>query len=201
MTIEPDIGVRRVAPRFVVLLRGVNVGGARRVPMADFRALLEGLGYSGVRTLLNSGNAVFGSTARSTSAHAARIRKALADGLGVEVPVVVKSAAEMAAIVAANTLADTATDASRLLVAFAGEAAALQALGAVAPLLRETDRWQLGEHAAYLWCPDGILHSPAAAALLGRTGAAVTTRNWATVGKLMALLRQNADEPAPRRPA
>ena len=47
---------------FIALLRGVNVGKAKRVPMAEFRTLLAGLGYTGVATLLNSGNAVFRAT-------------------------------------------------------------------------------------------------------------------------------------------
>ena len=45
-------------PRFVVLLRGVNVGKAKRVPMTDFEALLSGIGCTSATTLLNSGNAV-----------------------------------------------------------------------------------------------------------------------------------------------
>ena len=53
--------------RFVVLLRGVNVGKGNKVPMAEFRATLEGLGHGSVRTLLNSGNAVFSSASRNTA--------------------------------------------------------------------------------------------------------------------------------------
>ena len=56
-------------PRFVALLRGVNVGGNKRVPMAELRVALEALGYTNVRTLLNSGNAVFDSTIRLSATH------------------------------------------------------------------------------------------------------------------------------------
>jgi len=82
--------------RFVVLLRGVNVGGHNRVPMAAFRAMLEGLGYSNVRTLLASGNAVFESKGRSTpAAHGTRIAAALSETMGVDVLVIVKSAPDV----------------------------------------------------------------------------------------------------------
>lgn len=177
---------------FVALLRGVNVGGAKRVPMAKFRALLASLGYAKVRTLLNSGNAAFESNARSTRIHATRIREAIAGRLSLDVPVIVKSAQEVAAIESGNQLATIASNPSRLLVAFTAGPQALQGLAALAALVRAPERLQLGEHAAYLWCPNGILGSKAADALLGKLGRAATTRNWATVMKISAVLRENA---------
>jgi uncharacterized protein (DUF1697 family) len=177
--------------RFVALLRGVNVGRGKRVPMADFRQLLASLGYSGIQTLLNSGNAIFESTGRSTNTHATRIQAGIAEALNIEVTVIVKSSKEMAAIEAENRLATIATDPARLLVAFTGDAKALKGLAAVSPLVRAPEQFLLGEHALYLWCPNGILESRAAEALLGKLGRVATTRNWATVAKLSALLRQN----------
>lgn len=174
--------------RHAILLRGVNVGRANRVPMAEFRALLESLDYGEVRTLLNSGNAVFSVGAGNARQHVERIRAGLKERLGVDVPVIVKSARQFAAIVDGNVLAELATDASRLLVAFTQDGASLQGLAALAPLVRAPERLHLGEHAAYLWCPDGFLASRAAEALLGRLGRAATTRNWATVQRISALL-------------
>ncbi|HEY1395566.1 DUF1697 domain-containing protein, partial [Roseateles sp.] len=110
----------------VALLRGVNVGGNKRVPMAEWRVLLEGLGCTNVRTLLNSGNAVF--DAVPSPKLPARIRQVLIDGLAVEVPVIVKTAAEMAAIEAGNPLGAVATDPSRLIVAFTANAEDLAGL-------------------------------------------------------------------------
>jgi len=175
-------------PRFVALLRGVNVGKAKRVPMADFRALLAGLGYEDVSTLLNSGNAVFSATGTSTSKHAAGIAAAIAARLSVEVAVVVKSARELAAIVGENSLAEPSIDASRLLVAFAPDAQALAGLAALRSLVRPPEQVLIGPHAAYLHCPGGLLESRAGEALLGRLGQSVTTRNWATTLKLHALV-------------
>ena len=120
--------------RYVALLRGVNVGRANRVPMAAFRDLLEQSGCSGVRTLLNSGNAVFASPDRSPPALADRIRAALAQQLAVDVPVIVKSRKDLAAVVAGNGIARVATDPSRLLVAFTQDAKALADLEALSRL-------------------------------------------------------------------
>lgn len=177
--------------RFVVLLRGVNVGGHNRVPMAAFRALLGGLGYANVRTALASGNAVFESKGRSTpAAHATRIASALSETMGVDALVIVKSAAQWDEIVAGNPFAAGTFDPSRLLVVIAQHANVLEALEPVGKLARKRESWYLGNEAAYLHCPDGILGSKAGAALLGIHGRAATTRNGATVQKVAALLRE-----------
>lgn len=175
------------AKTYVALLRGVNVGGANRVPMAQWQSLLLGLGYSDVATLLASGNAVFRCHGGSPPKLAGEIAAALEQGLGLRVPVIVKSANGLAAIVAENPFAATASDPSRLLVAFAPDARSLASLAAVAPLVAPPEQFLLGKHAAYLHCPAGILKSKAGEALLGRPGRAATTRNWATVLKLNAL--------------
>jgi uncharacterized protein (DUF1697 family) len=177
--------------RFVVLLRGVNVGRANRVPMAAFRTMLEGLGYTGVCTLLASGNAVYESKGRSTpAAHATRIASALSETMGIDVPAIVKSAPEWDAIVAGNPFTDAAVDASRLLVVIAPHASVLEALAPVGKLVTKGEGWHLGHDAAYLHCPEGILGSKAGTALLGKPGRVATTRNWATVQKVAALLRE-----------
>jgi len=175
--------------RFVALLRGVNVGGAKRVPMAEWRALLGTLGCTEAQTLLNSGNAVFTSRIRSTATLAQRIRESLQQGLKVDVPVIVKTADEFVAIEADNELASPELDPSRLLVAFAAATKDLQALADLSDLVRAPEKLWAGTQALYLWCPEGIRQSRAAEALLGRRGQALTTRNWGTVTKIGALLR------------
>ena len=172
---------------FVALLRGVNVGKGKRVPMADFRHLLSGLGYTGVATLLNSGNAVFQAGKGTAARHAADIARALVDRLKIEVPVIVKSARDLATIVSECPIEAVASDHSRLLVAFAQDAKALASLAAVEPLVTPPERFAIGSQAAYLFCAAGILESKPGAALLGKAGRMATTRNWATVLKLHAL--------------
>jgi uncharacterized protein (DUF1697 family) len=174
-------------PTFVALLRGVNVGKAKRVPMAELRALLSDLGYTRVATLLNSGNAVFCATKGASTRHAADIAAAITDQLEVDVPVIVKSASELAAIVSANPINAEASEHSRLLVAFVQDLKALTGLAAVEPLVVPPEQFVVGKHAAYLLCAAGILESKAGEALLGKAGRSATTRNWATVLKLQAL--------------
>lgn len=176
-------------PRFVALFRGINVGKAKRIAMADLRALLTSMGYDNVQTLLNSGNAVFNSSGTDSLQHAARIQTAVAESLGVDSLVVVKSARDMAHIVADNPLAGRALDPSRLLVVLTKDETTLAAL---APLgLTDWGHEQLhtGQHAAYVWCANGILQSKAAVSLMKALVDNGTTRNWASIKKIHVMLQ------------
>lgn len=178
-------------PRFVVLLRGVNVGKAKRVAMADFRAQLADLGYSKVTTLLNSGNAVFHAKSASAAKHAEAIATMLKRELDFDVPVIVKSAVELETIIAENPFDVDDTDHSRFFAIFSATTEALADLTAITPLVVPPEKFALKAHAAYLHCANGILESKAGKALLGKVGKQVTTRNWATTLKLQALARSD----------
>ncbi|MEC5217406.1 uncharacterized protein (DUF1697 family) [Actimicrobium sp. GrIS 1.19] len=143
-------------PTFLALLRGVNVGKAKRVPMAEFRALLGELGYTNVATLLSSGNAVFQATKGTPAKHAADIADAIASTLKVDVPVIVKSTKELSDIVTENTLAQGAQDHARLLVAFVQDQQALTGIAAIEPLVAPSERFLVGKGAAYLDCVTGV---------------------------------------------
>jgi len=176
-------------PRFVALLRGVNVGKAKRVPMAEFRALLEGQGFTEVKTLLNSGNAVFSSDRRSALAHARSIAASLVERFGFEVPVLVKTSSQFASAVAECPFAAAAEEHSRLLVVFTQERKALVCLSDLATLVQPPEQFAIGKYAAHLHCAGGILESKLAKALLARSSNTATSRNWATVLKINNLLR------------
>jgi uncharacterized protein (DUF1697 family) len=179
-------------PKFLALLRGINVGKAKRMPMAELRTMLGELGYADVTTLLNSGNAVFQATKGTSAKHAAEISSAIATKFQFEVPVIVKSAKELATIVSEHPLAEDAPDHSRLLVAFVQEAKSLTDLKTLEILAIPPEEFAVGKHAAYLHCVTGILESKVGAALLGKEGRAATSRNWATVLKLQALAKESA---------
>lgn len=171
---------------FVALLRGINVGRGNRVPMASLRSLLADLGYNHVATLLNSGNAVFCAPAKAGAKASQAIAHALAQELGVSVPVIVKSAREFAPVLTGSP--GFSGEPSRLLVAFAARPEELTALAALEPLLSSDESLHIAPHAAYLHCPAGVSNSKAAGAMLGKLGRGVTTRNWATVLKIAAAL-------------
>lgn len=175
----------------IALLRGINVGRAKRIAMADLRAMMADLGFAHLRTILNSGNVVYASSAATTSEVAAQIEQGLTQRLGVTARVIVLTAAELQTIVAENTLAEMATNPSRLLVAILNDANDRQRLEPLIRMEWGSETIALGARVAYLWCPDGILDSKLPAALGSALGSIlVTTRNWATILKIQAIVQQ-----------
>jgi uncharacterized protein (DUF1697 family) len=177
-------------PRYVALFRGINVGKAKRIAMADLRDLLGKLGFTDVVTLLNSGNAVFTAATEPSVRLAGRIRQAVLKKTGVDALVIVKSAKEVKGIIAGNELGDVADNPSRLLIAVTHDG---KALAALKPLERGkwgNERIHVGKYAAYLWCANGILESQVIVALFKGLNNTVTTRNWATLTKIHALMIQ-----------
>ena len=178
----------RARPTWIALLRGVNVGHAKRVAMADLRALLEGLNCTEVRTLLNSGNAVFGAPPRATpTALASAIEAALHQQLGIGTRVFVLVAGTLAELLAAHPLRALAGDDAKLLLAILAPGVERRALDALAARDWAPDGLALGPHAAYLWCASGVLDSPVSQAFAKVVGEQATTRNWATMNKLARL--------------
>jgi uncharacterized protein (DUF1697 family) len=173
--------------RQIALLRGINVGRAKRVAMADLRAIVESLDCRDVRTLLNSGNVVFTSAGVAAMDMAGRIEKALTARLGVSSVVTVLTAAELDAVVADNSLLNVAHDPSRLLVVIPRTVADCRRLVPLRKQQWAPERLVIGKRAAYLWCPDGVIVSPLFQAVGRLLGDAMTSRNWSTVVKLQEL--------------
>ena len=183
-----------VPKRCIALLRGVNLGGHKKVPMAELRRLIEELGFTDVRTLLNSGNVVF--TARANAVHgaAARIEQAVVDQLGVSSKVTVLTAAELGAILDENPLAAVADNPSRLLIAvFAADDARARA-AELESRTWEPEALAVGSRAAYLWCPNGISAGELAEAVDRALKTGVTARNLATMTKLRVLAGAPVDK-------
>jgi uncharacterized protein (DUF1697 family) len=167
----------------VVLLRGINLAAKRRVAMADLRAWLTELGYTDVRTLLQSGNAVFRSDKRPATVRR-EVEAALVAGAGFTVDCVLRTAPELRAVVEADPLGDVVTDPSRYLVSF------LDAPGRwpdIDPAAFEPERVHFTEREAYFWVPGGSQKSKLLAAFPARKGEVSTVRNWNTVTKLLAM--------------
>jgi uncharacterized protein (DUF1697 family) len=183
-----------MSSRHIALLRGINVGKAKRVAMAELRALFEDLGFTDVCTLLNSGNVIF-TVARAKQDLGPSLEKAIAKRLGVTSRVTILTAAELDAIVAANPLLKVATNPSRLMVSVVNSAADMDRLQQLLKREWGADRMGVGPRVAYLWCPDSILDSELAIAVAKALGDGVTSRNWGTISKLHALVKLKATHP------
>jgi uncharacterized protein (DUF1697 family) len=171
--------------RQIALLRGINVGRAKRVSMADLRTLFEELGYRDVKTLLQSGNVVF--TGKVGASTALRIEKAIVESLGVSSRITMLSASELARAIKENPLTRIAHNPSRHMIAILKDPADRKLLASLSREDWSPEVFALGKRVAYFWCPDGILESRVAKAIDRSLGDRVTTRNWTTLNKLNAL--------------
>lgn len=175
-----------MAERWVALLRGINLGARNRVAMADLRRVFEAAGCTDVATYIQSGNVVFSSRVRDHRALGRKLERAIADELGVETRVVVRTGDELREVIDANPFG---ADTSQTHVAFLAEkpaAAAIRALEAedVAP-----DELEVAGHDVFLRFPNGVQGARLSGALLERRlGVPGTVRNWRTVERLATLL-------------
>lgn len=173
--------------RYVALLRGINVGKAKRVAMADLRSLLEGLGHTDVATVLMSGNALFTSSSRSASSLARGIERAISEELSMDVKVFVRSVAAVQQVVDGVPWPELAKqDPSRLGIAFVDGAVDRKPLQPILDADWSPERFAVGKGVTYAWHPNGVTGSPLAEALSKAKGGQVATvRNLATIGKVL----------------
>jgi len=184
-------------PTHVALLRGINLGGHKKVAMADLRELVSSLGHADVATYIQSGNVVFTSGQSDTAALAAALEEAIAGTLGVTSRVVVLSRDELAQVSRDNPYPDEPNHRALHAIFLSGEPGpeVTERVAAAQDLVAQQgsrDTAQVIGRTIYLHTPDGYGRSDLAAALvkLGQKKTDVvvgTARNWATVSKLLAM--------------
>lgn len=170
----------------VALVRGINVGGAGKLPMAELREIVAGAGHDEVRTYIQSGNVVFRSQIRDMPFVADALRAAIREATDLDPEVHVRTLDELGEVVDANPFTDRARDPKQLHVTFLAEAPGRVDLD---PATFEPEAWAHGDRVTYLYLPDGIGRSKLAAQLARHGGATGTSRNWRTVTTLMEMAR------------
>ncbi|MEV6957998.1 DUF1697 domain-containing protein [Streptomyces sp. NPDC051207] len=174
---------------YAALLRGINVGG-KKVPMADLRAVLEGLGHDGVRTYLQSGQAVFTSGRGDEEALAAGITRALERHFGFRIDVLVRDHAYLKAVAEACPFPAADLEGRQLHVTYFSEPVDAARFAEIDRAAFLPEEFRLGDRALYLYVPDGLGRSRLAEHLSKprvTRGLIATTRNWNTVLKLVEL--------------
>jgi uncharacterized protein (DUF1697 family) len=173
--------------RYAILLRGVNVGTARRIKMPDFKLALEGLGYTDVVTYLQSGNAVVTSPQRSAAAVEKAVRAQLITECGIDTDVIVRTGAQLREAIEANPFPAAVTEPTRLYALFVASDPVPSLVEALAP-----DTWAPDEFAVRPGCLYQRFHTSAArsklaAGLATKLKVVGTARNWNSVLALAAL--------------
>jgi uncharacterized protein (DUF1697 family) len=173
-------------PRHIALLRGINLGSHNRVSMPELRELLGGHGHRDVATLVQSGNIVL--TSRLSPRRLERdLQKQIADGLGVDTPVVVRTRDELADVIARDPLGNVVDNPKLYQVTFLAEEPSPE----LAQELTEADvapeRLVLDGRELYTWHPGGIQKSKVDRLRTMKRLPTGTARNWNTVTKLLEL--------------
>ena len=176
---------------YIALLRGVNVGGNKPVAMAELRDLLTGLDCREVRTLLQSGNAVFHSEDPSPAALEARLEAEALRRLNLRTAFFVRDAAQWTEVIAGNPFPEEAAhDPSHLIVMLFKDAPQAAAVDALQAAIKGPEIVHVQGRQAYITYPAGIGNSRLTAPLIdAKLGTRGTGRNWNTVHKLAALVR------------
>ncbi|MGW1540790.1 DUF1697 domain-containing protein [Streptomyces sp. NPDC002309] len=180
---------------YAALLRGINVGGSKKVPMAELRALMEGLGHDGVRTYLQSGQAVFTAGRGDEESLAAGIARAIEERFGFAVDVIVRDHAYLRAVADDCPFPAAELEAKQLHATYFSapvDAARLDGIDRAAFLPEE---FRIGDRVLYLYAPNGLGRSKLAEHLAKprlNKGVIATTRNWNTVVKLVELTAPTA---------
>ena len=173
----------------IALLRGINVGGRNMIAMADLRGLMEDLGLSGAKSLLQSGNLVFDSPKLGDDALERLLEQETAKRLKVAADYMVRSDAELKKIIARNPFPREAKDdPSHLLVMFLKAAASKEKVEALQSSIKGPEMVHRDGRHLYIVYPAGIGRSKLTGTLIEKSlGLRGTARNWNTVLKLAAL--------------
>jgi uncharacterized protein (DUF1697 family) len=174
---------------WIVLLRGVNVGGNNKLPMKELAALLETLGLSDVKTYIQSGNVVFRGPKGPAAKLAATIASAIEDTFDFRPGVIALTKEDFAKAVARNPFpeAEGVQDGKTLHLFFLGEVPKKVDAAGLGAVKIPSERWSVIGAAFYLHAPDGFGNSKLAAKAERSLGVSATARNWRTVSELLKL--------------
>ncbi len=173
--------------RKIALFRGINVGGKNTVTMADLVADLESLGLREVRTYIQSGNAVFRTSARSTSKLADRIATTIKRRHGFQPGVLVLDVDQLQRAADSNPFPKAEKEPKSLHLFFLDSPPSAVDTERVSAAASDSERFELSETVFYLHAPDGIGRSKLAKNVERFLGVTATGRNWRTVQKLLEM--------------
>ncbi len=171
----------------VAILRGINVGGNRKILMADLKLLFEELGFSNIVTYIQSGNVLFNSNTENELL-ADRIEQAIKANFGFDVPVIVRSANELKKAIEANPFYDAEADVNKLHLTFLKEKPTAENLQHTVSYNYEPDKFVIDGKEVFIFCENKYHESKLTNIFFEKKlKVGATTRNWKTVLKLMAL--------------
>jgi uncharacterized protein (DUF1697 family) len=176
----------------VALLRGINVGG-KTIKMEPLRAAFEELGFSRIKTYVQSGNVVFAATSASPAQLSRTIEERILHDFDLSIRVVVKTVKEVEEIVKRNPFVkEKAIDHSKLHVTFLSEIPKKIAAQDLEGLATNAERFHVADQQIYLYCPNGYGRTKLSnSAIEKKLSVVATTRNWRTANALLAMMESD----------
>jgi len=175
--------------RFVVLLRGINVGGHNKVLMAELRSALANAGFENVSTYIQSGNVLLDGAGRTEGDVVKAVEGVMEDQFDLSIPVVARAAEEWTGILAANPFPEAESDPKLLHVSLCDTAPTADAVDAFDAESYHPDRLAVVGRHLYLWYPNGSGRSKLTGAVLERKLELTTTaRSWSTMLRLAEII-------------
>lgn len=180
-------------PSYVAMLRGINVSGSKPLKMEALRASFEALGFTNVRTYVQSGNVVFAAKDRMAAPLASKIAARIKRDYGYDVPTLVLRADELARVVDENPfLGGKGIDPTKLHVTFLNGPPAAAGLKKMEAVASGHDAFRCLRTSIYLHCPDGYGNTKLNNNAFERALAVgATTRNWKTVTTLAQMAAED----------
>jgi uncharacterized protein (DUF1697 family) len=166
-------------PTYIALLRGVNVGTGRKVPMHDLRVLFDSIGHTDVRTYIQSGNVVFTASAGTPARVRSEIEQGIAREFALDVAVLLRKRADLAKVLDRNPFGADAY------ITFLDETPDRKRVAALDPAPYSPDEFAVHGREVFVRCPNGYGRTKINNAFFERKLATkATTRNWKTVTTL-----------------
>jgi uncharacterized protein (DUF1697 family) len=175
---------------YIMLLRGINVGGKSILRMNELKSLLEKLDLKSVKTYIQSGNVVFQTTEENASRLPGRISAEIKKSHDFEPQVLLLKIEEMEEAVESNPFPEAVSEPKTLHLSFLNATPVDPDLKTLESLKRESERFELKGKVFYLHAPDGIGRSKLAAKVERSLGVPMTGRNWRTVSKILAMAKE-----------
>lgn len=176
--------------KYISLLRGINVGGQKKIKMNELKNLYEAQGFQNVTSYIQSGNLVFDVKSRSINSIKQKIENAIQTHYGFEVPVDIRTPATYQQIIDACPFEESrqAENSNRILVSFLSATVSKDSLALLAKVASPSEKLSLYNDVFFIYCPDGYGRSKLSNNFVEKTlGLTATTRNWKTVNQLLTM--------------
>ncbi len=173
---------------YIALFRGINVGGRNVLPMRELVRDMQSLNCQDVRTLIQSGNAVFQYSRKSAASLGAKIAKKIEDRRGFKPLVLILNTRQLQKVIASNPFPEAEAEPQTLHLFFLATPPPAPEMNALAGAKSSSERFHLTDHVFYLHAPDGVDRSKLAPKVEKLLRVQATARNWRTVVKLAEMV-------------